>query len=77
MRIDISTNANEFTIKVENSIEEGAEDIKRPNGGLGLENVIRRLALIYPNKHEINTYKEANSFLVVLKIITNWWLTVA
>ncbi|MES2797891.1 MAG: sensor histidine kinase [Bacteroidota bacterium] len=70
MRIDISTKVNEFTIKVENSIEEGAEDIKRPNGGLGLENVTRRLALIYPNKHEINTYKEANSFLVVLKIIT-------
>ncbi|MCZ2474548.1 sensor histidine kinase [Aquirufa ecclesiirivi] len=70
MRIDISTKTNELTIKVENSIEEGSEDVKRSNGGLGLENVIRRLALIYPNKHEINMYKEANSFLVVLKIIT-------
>jgi sensor histidine kinase YesM len=69
LRIDISVKGNELVVKVENSVEPDAQSPKLHNGGLGLSNVERRLALLYPGKHDFKTYSEANSFLVVLKLI--------
>ncbi|GAB3520574.1 sensor histidine kinase [Emticicia fontis] len=69
LRIDISVNGNELIVKVENSIEPEAQSQKLHNGGLGLNNVERRLGLLYPDKHDFKTYSEVNSFLVVLKLI--------
>ena len=36
--------------------------------GIGLENVRKRLALLYPNAHELNIYKEENQYEVKLSI---------
>lgn len=69
LRIDISANKHELIVKVENSVEPDAESQKLHNGGLGLSNVERRLALLYPGKHDFKTYCEVNSFLVVLKLV--------
>ncbi|MEJ5994585.1 histidine kinase [Pedobacter sp. Du54] len=38
--------------------------------GIGLTNVKRRLALIYPEKHVLDVKDEANSFSIILKIET-------
>ncbi|RFS16022.1 sensor histidine kinase [Emticicia sp. C21] len=69
LRIDISVKKNELVVKVENSVEPDAQSPKLHNGGLGLSNVERRLALLYPGKHDFKIYSEANSFLVVLKLV--------
>ena len=39
--------------------------------GLGVQNLKRRLELLYPNKHELNINKEADTFQTVLKLQYN------
>lgn len=68
VRIDISTNKKDVVFKIENNVERNQQPKKQQNGGLGLENVKRRLELIYPNAFDFKTFEEENSFLVVLKI---------
>ena len=79
LRIDVSRPGRDLLIKIENSFseEEGPEEgpKERPgekngnnNGGLGLENVKRRLEIVYPGKHELRTEAGSDSFLLVLKI---------
>lgn len=70
IRIDVSNDNDKFSIKIENSIDGEAETTRVNNGGIGIENVKKRLALIYPNKHEFTVIKETHTFLVVLKIST-------
>ncbi|MBV8388648.1 MAG: histidine kinase [Mucilaginibacter sp.] len=40
-------------------------------GGLGIQNLQRRLELLYPEKHELNINKEENIFQTVLKLQYN------
>ena len=44
---------------------------KRKSGGIGLENVKRRLQLLYPKKHELDILDKPNSFRVLLNIQLN------
>lgn len=67
IRVDVSRQSDNFSIKIENTIEEKiSPDIR--NGGIGLKNVQKRLQLIYPDKHEFRIIEESHSYLVVLKI---------
>ena len=43
-------------------------DQKDKTGGIGLANVQRRLALIYPNKHQLKITDENDTFTVTLKL---------
>lgn len=40
------------------------------NSGLGLENAQRRLALLYPDKHELNIEETSNTYKVTLQLKT-------
>ncbi|TSE04490.1 hypothetical protein FOF46_26140 [Aquimarina algiphila] len=58
--------------KVENTISK--EIVKTPygeNNGIGLANVKRRLALIYPNRYQFNIEHNSAKFIVRLKIQLN------
>ena len=51
--------------KIENNFD--TKEISEAKG-IGLTNLKRRLVLIYPKKHELNSCKENNTYKVTLKI---------
>jgi LytS/YehU family sensor histidine kinase len=70
VRVDILVQENTLVVKIENStaaIPE-ATGTQRPFSGIGLQNVKKRLALIYPGRHTLQIHAEAETFLVVMKI---------
>lgn len=64
--IAITTTENMIRLIVRNSHfkERVAE-----RGGIGLDNVLKRLELLYENEHEINIRETENQFIVDLKIV--------
>lgn len=67
IRIDISRQKDYYSIKIENSTEEKYGQSGSGNG-IGLQNVQKRLQLIYPDKYEFKTIKELHSYLAILKL---------
>lgn len=67
IRMDVNTVRDWVTIKLENSF---SCEHKKENGrsGIGLENVRRRLAILFPGRHELSFFSENNSYLVILKL---------
>ena len=51
--------------KIENNFD--PKEISKTKG-IGLTNLKRRLALIYPKKHELDSCQENNNYKVTLKI---------
>jgi sensor histidine kinase YesM len=57
-----------LSFTVENSIPEIAQITKNKNFGIGLENLQRRLNLLYPDKYTFETKKKDNSYITNLRI---------
>jgi LytS/YehU family sensor histidine kinase len=57
-----------LVVKVDNSKSSEHPKNNPRNGGLGLQNVKKRLELIYPNKYVLHMMDENDTFLVVLRI---------
>jgi LytS/YehU family sensor histidine kinase len=70
IQIQIKISESMLRFVAVNSLSEEAGDEERENKGIGLVNVRRRLALIYPNQHELLVSKESKLFRVELKL--NW-----
>ncbi len=68
LTVDIQVKANTVTVKVENSKEMDGTKTPRLPSGIGLENVRKRLDLIYPGRYELKIFSEEQTFLAVLKI---------
>jgi two-component system LytT family sensor kinase len=68
--IDISLRISEGLIdfRVKNKFDPGNEEIKDGTSGIGLPNVIRRLNLLYDQKHILSVKKENGWFTVSLQI---------
>ncbi len=65
VNVDLSRVNGEFIFSVVNSKEE--QPRTESHGGIGLTNVKRRLALLYPGKHELHIDERENDFSVQLK----------
>ncbi|MGV4415125.1 sensor histidine kinase [Chryseobacterium sp. T1] len=65
LTIDLKEINNVLNFRIENRKRQGSKD---HTSGIGIGNVKKRLALIYPNKHELNISDNQNSFVVELKI---------
>ena len=63
--IDLKVSGKRLYLKVENSF---AETVNQRSPGLGLRNVRRRLALLYPSHHELSIKQDNNIYQVDLKI---------
>jgi sensor histidine kinase YesM len=68
-RLDIHAmlSDNQITFRVDNSVPEFESPAIR-KGGIGLENLRRRLDLLYPGKHSLCTKKENDTFTAELKL---------
>ncbi len=70
IRINISDAKNGIVFKVENTV--AAENTTKDEvGGIGLENVKKRLLILYPEKHTLTISEKNNVFAVELNIETN------
>ncbi len=67
VNLDISVGENSFTMKLANGITSENEGLQSmPENGL--ENVQKRLTLLYPHKHELKISREPEMLIVLLKI---------
>lgn len=68
--IDISMTAakESVTFRCANSLVKANEDNESGRSGIGLENVTKRLNLLFPGKHEIKINKSDNEFEILLRI---------
>lgn len=67
IEIKISCVDNKLGFYCMNYFNKGSQNIER-TGGVGLENVKRRLLLLYPGKHDLKIKEENNTFIVDLTI---------
>jgi two-component system LytT family sensor kinase len=66
VKVTVDAHTDHVVIKVENS--KAGENGQNGNAGIGIQNVKRRLVLLYPEKHELKIINGAETFLVVLSI---------
>ncbi|MCH2196451.1 hypothetical protein [Kordia sp.] len=65
LKIELTVKENLLHFFIENNFNEADQN---KSIGIGLENVKRRLSLIYPNTHELTIVKENTLFRVDLKL---------
>jgi sensor histidine kinase YesM len=66
--IHVYVNDNQLAFRIENSKAAIASNAQINQGGLGLQNVRKRLNLLYPGRHTLSTHAEASRFIVDLTI---------
>ena len=66
LRGDLSVKKSSINLKIENSKPTLAS--RESKGGIGLDNLKKRLELLYPAKHGLRIEDQGNSFLVELEI---------
>ncbi len=59
---------NQIELSIENRSERMWNKEREKNSGIGIKNVIRRLELLYPEKHRLEIKDEDNLFKVILQI---------
>jgi len=66
--IAIKIETTRFSFAVKNKITSESAENKDINAGIGLQNVRRRLELLYPNSHSLDIQIEQGWFLVQLNL---------
>lgn len=69
LHASLAISENTIFFHIENTIA-ATDTRKDKTGGIGLENVSRRLKLLYPDKHSIKMERSGPLFIVHLEIIT-------
>ncbi|UII20375.1 sensor histidine kinase [Fulvivirga ligni] len=67
VRVDLVIKDDDLSLLVENKLPENPEQVKSFKSGVGLENVKKRLQLLYPDRHRLAIHQE-DSFLINLNI---------
>lgn len=67
VNINISVVKDLFFFKIENSIPTGPPVVQE-SGGVGIANVVRRLAILFPNRHRLEHGREGQEYYVKLEI---------
>ena len=69
VNLHFHADADKFTFNLSNSISN--EKTKSGSGGIGLQNIKKRLELIYPGKYILTVNEEAGMFIVKLQMQLN------
>ena len=67
VKIELEQTQNAIFFEVKNSLSRKHTQ-KDAVGGIGIDNVKRRLAIVYPKKHQLDISKSDAIFCVTLKI---------
>lgn len=67
VKLDLSRNNGYFEFAVENSHEKGFYTTEQ-HGGIGMNNVKRRLELLYPDTHQLKVDDDTDTFKINLKL---------
>ena len=70
IRIGLSKEGDVIYFRTANSSNGGSNGSSQPDSGIGLDNVRKRLALLYPGKHELNIANKESVYSIELKIST-------
>ena len=69
IKISLTCNEKEILFEVRNSMHTRKDnDPEKENSGIGFKNVVERLKLIYPGRHQIAVNGDGNEFFVELSI---------
>lgn len=73
VKIRLKSRVSEIFFEIENSVPENPDNAGRDgNKGIGLENIRRRLTLLYPQMHKLITRRNGNSFYAGLTLYKNY-----
>lgn len=67
VKIDMGLDCDDLVFSCENSVHERRSD-DRSGSGIGLENMTRRLDLIYPDAYTYKQYVENNTYIAIVRI---------
>jgi two-component system, LytTR family, sensor kinase len=68
INIVMSTDEKELFFSCINSIDRKFEEVKTPDSGIGLENIRKRLSLLYPYRHSLVISNTETTFNVEMRI---------
>jgi two-component system, LytTR family, sensor histidine kinase AlgZ len=68
VNVSLELNGNECSYQVENSKITSAKPEAEEKSGIGLQNVMRRLELSYPDRHQLEVQDLSDRYMVNLKI---------
>jgi two-component system LytT family sensor kinase len=69
IKITLTGDEKDIRFEVRNSIhQKRSNDPEKDNTGIGLKNVLERLKLVYPGRHEVQIREDGGEFLVLLVI---------
>ena len=71
IRISVRTSKEGITFEVRNSINPSPKGDPAHKVGLGLENVKKRLQILYPQRHSLLIHEDETAFFISLKIQSN------
>jgi len=64
--ISITIKAKQLHFKVTNTIHQSPFELTNEHSGFGLDNLKKRLSVLYPNKHIVETKEEIGNFISLL-----------
>jgi Histidine kinase len=68
IKVRVAVQEDTLTFSVQNPVGNSRVNTLGEPGGIGLPNVRKRLALLYPGQHTLDIHNGGNTFAVVLKI---------
>ena len=71
IRIEMTIDDNDIMFHCTNSVVKNGDEKEEKEPGIGLENVTKRLKLLFPGRHELKIDQSENEYKVFLKITTS------